>query len=38
MIFRPNAEHTTLTFTSPRTRNNAVYRRAATSVCSRIEK
>lgn len=38
MIFRPNAEHTALTYTSPRTRNNAVYRRATTTVCSRIAK
>jgi len=38
LIFHPNAEHTALTFTSPRTRNNAIYRRATTSVCSRIDK
>lgn len=38
MIFRPNADHSELTFTSPRTRNNAVYRRAPANACSRIEK
>jgi len=38
LVFRPNAEHTELTYTSPRTRNNAIYRRALPNPCSRIEK
>ncbi|MDC8013873.1 hypothetical protein [Tahibacter soli] len=33
MVFRPSADHEKLTYTSHRTRNNAVYRRAPASIC-----
>ena len=33
MIFHPSADHTSLTYTSPRTRHNAVYRRAPPTIC-----
>lgn len=33
MVFRPTADHSTLTYTSPRTRNNATYKRPERSPC-----
>jgi hypothetical protein len=33
MIFRPSADQTSLTYTSPRTRHNAIYRRALPTIC-----
>ena len=33
MIYRPNADHSKLTYTSPRTRHNAVYERVAAPPC-----
>lgn len=33
LVFRPSADRERLTYTSPRTRNNAVYRRAPASIC-----
>jgi len=33
MVYRPSADHSKLTYTSPRTRHNAVYERASTPPC-----
>lgn len=33
MVFRPSKDHLKLTYTSPRTRNNAVYERLAKNPC-----
>ena len=33
VIFHPNAEHTELTYTSPRTKNNATYERVTGNKC-----
>ena len=34
VIFHPNADHTQLTFTSPRTKNNATYERLTGTKCA----
>jgi len=34
IVFRPSADRTKLTFTSPRTRNNAVYERLRVNPCT----
>lgn len=33
IVFRPNADKTKLTFTSPRTRNNAIYEKLPSNPC-----
>jgi len=35
LIFRPNPSNSKLTFTSPRTRNNAIYEKVANPVCGK---
>ena len=35
LVYRPNSSHSALTFTSPRTRNNAVYEKVANPICGK---